>query len=230
MTKTKNLILGLGMTATLGLAALPVASYATVTTTPAVNPTECVGTQTSDTCALDVTVQVNVADVIAMTIEGNGDGGAPGVVAGSEDDMLEPTYSDDPGPSSSTLSILPNSAKETMTSTITVYTNVSAGYSLAVRDEDTNNNLVATNGTIAPIASGASLTAGTAGGQWGIKGGDITSYTAVPTSSANALTILSNGSKNSSGQATTITYGVSTASDQATGTYTDTIVYTATSK
>lgn len=126
------------------------------------------------------------------------------------------------GPSSSTLSILPNSVG-TMTSTVTVYTNNHAGYKLTVKDSDTTTALTSTESS---IPASATTTAGTAG--WSIAGGDLEASAIVSSEAAQPLVVKNTNSKTSGGDATTMTYTVATASAQETGTYTDTITYTAT--
>ena len=69
---------------------------------------------------------------------------------------------------------------------------------------------------------------------WGYRvsaqhGADLPSpaaWAAVPTASGAAISSL--GTKTTGGDQTVVEYGVSTAADQATGIYRDTIIYTAT--
>lgn len=112
---------------------------------------------------------------------------------------------------------------ETMTTTATVSTNDVDGYALSVIDNDTSNALL--NGSYHINAVSSSVAAGTEA--WGIKGGDVSAYTAVPISTGTALTLKTHSGSTAADEATTFTYGVSTRADQETGTYTDTITYTA---
>lgn len=117
-----------------------------------------------------------------------------------------------------------NDKDETMQTVATVSTNDLDGYTLTVKDSDTTTAL--TSAASDTIPTGTSIVAGTSA--WGIKGGDLSSYTAMVASDSQApVTILANGTAEAADETTTITYGVSTANNQATGTYTDTIVYTA---
>ena len=235
MSKSTKIIAALGVVAGLGVAALPAFTYAASTDGA-------------------VKLEVEVEPGIAMTIHSNGDlddsttpateityynanPAAAGEGFGVDDNEL---YTKESGLftnwSSAKTSLSQNQSKEDMTSVVTVYTNNAAGYTLTVQDEDSNNNLVSGSDTIAPIAANASLEAGTAGGQWGIKGGDVAAYTAVPAlgteqSPISPLTLKANGARvATTGEATTFTYGVATSATQNTGTYADVIVYTATTK
>ena len=118
----------------------------------------------------------------------------------------------------------PNAADtETATSAVTVYTNSASGYTLSVKDADSTTALVNTDDSTATIPAGATITAGTAA--WGYKGGTVSAFTAITASDANVYT---QDGPTTNGHTTDMTYGVSTASTQKTGTYTDTIIYTAT--
>ena len=125
------------------------------------------------------------------------------------------------GPSSSYLQILPNSIN-TMTSTVTVYTNNAGGYKLTVKDADSDTSLRKDQDNA--IVAHATPTAGEA--RWSIAGGDL-SASAI---TAAGLQVKQTNTKTTGGDATTMTYTVSTAADQATGVYTDTITYTATTR
>ena len=129
--------------------------------------------------------------------------------------------------SSSYVSLLPNDANtQTATSEITVYTNAASGFHLSVKDADSTTALTHTDGT-STIPAGTNITAGNAA--WGYKVNDAEGFTAI---TANDVQIYNQstptGSGQTHGQAINVTYGVSTASDQKTGTYSDTIIYTAT--
>ena len=219
MSKKTKIIAALGVAAGLGVAALPAASFA------------------SSTVAGEVELSADVNEAIAMTILGNGDPtsgdpavGVPGV------DVYTPTGAStidghpvgtlyDPlnlETSSSTVSLLPNAADTTTaTSAITVYTNAAGGYNLSVKDADNTTALTHTDGT-STIPAGSTISAGTAA--WGYKVGDG-NFTAI---TASDVQIDTHSGPTSGGNTTNVTYGVSTASDQKTGTYSDTIIYTAT--
>ena len=220
MSKKTKIIAALGVAAGLGVAALPAASFA------------------SSTVAGQVELTADVNEAIAMTILGNGDptSGEPAVQVPGVD-VYTPTGAStidgypvgtlyDPTnlqTSSSTVSLLPNAADTTTaTSAITVYTNAAAGYNLSVKDADSTTALVNGSDSSATIPAGTSITAGTAA--WGYKVGDG-NFTAITDSDVQIDTF---AGPTSGGNTTNVTYGVSTASDQKTGTYSDTIIYTAT--
>ena len=212
MSKSTKVIAALGVVAGLGVAALPAFTYAA---------------STSGNVELEVTVQPG----IAMTIEGNSDGGAPGVIAEDPTGIAAAFNlgTIDAGPSSSKTTMTQNTVKEDMTSTIKVYTNNAGGYTLTVEDQDSVTALKSGSNAINAISTpAASLTGGQ--GVWGLKGGDLgDNYTGVP-ANGTPLTVVAAGLQNNSGDTTVITYGVSTSAAQAQGVYTDTIVYTATTK
>ncbi|MBR5620954.1 hypothetical protein IKW75_00505 [Candidatus Saccharibacteria bacterium] len=151
------------------------------------------------------------------------------------------------GTSSSYTAILPNgivegSASNGFRSTITVYTNATNGYTLTLKDGDTDNSLkqsgtgaptIPAVGTQSPsnaIEAGSSAWGFTVSSQHGTPITTPAAYAAVPISTATAASISSLDSKTDGGDQTIVEYAVSTSGDQATGVYTDTIVYTATTK
>ncbi|MBQ3271537.1 hypothetical protein IJG78_02820 [Candidatus Saccharibacteria bacterium] len=226
MSKTTKVIAALGVVAGLGVAALPAFTYAAQV-------------------AGEVQIDVEVPDAIAMTIAGNNDTTLGGVnvydpVATVDThtggEAYDPT---DLQTSGSKTSILPNAAKTddtTFKSTITVYTN-GVGYSLTLIDDDTNTSLVNDTNTIPAVNTVDSdsdgngdnaIVAGTAA--WGYKvGSSASTWLAVPASNGTAASIKANGAYAAGGETTEVYYAVSTSPTQAQGTYTDTIIYTATS-
>lgn len=233
MSKTTKIIAALGVVAGLGVAALPAFTYA------------------ADPVSVDgaVKIDVEVQPAIAMTIQSDNDDSttyfstsnaafatAKGITGQGYEEYTksEGTFTNF---SSATTSLLPNAKDETMNSVVTVYTNNAAGYTLSVEDADNNNSLVSGSNSIAPISATGRLAAGTAA--WGINGGDLVNseddsetgltFYAVPVH-GNALTAKANGLMAQNGEATTFHYGVATSPTQAQGTYTDTIIYTATTK
>ena len=273
MSKSKTIIAGLGVVAALGVAALPLASYA-------------------DQAAVsgNVLLAVQVEPAIAMTITGNNDtnshyaAGATtgGITLYSDTEQntsgkvdVDSTFTStatatnaetetDPHSgvwkttstalSSSWAKMLPNSVIDGSTatstddgygfqSTVTVYTNSTTGYTLAVEDSDSTTALTRVGGT-ETIPAGNTLTAGTAA--WAYKvaasaAGEATgdaagtvetgknAWTAI-TANGSAAQIAHQDTKTIDGTGYVISYGVATDEDQATGTYTDTIIYTATTK
>ncbi|MBQ3325739.1 hypothetical protein IJG79_01140 [Candidatus Saccharibacteria bacterium] len=218
--KSTKIIAAAGVVAGLGVAALPALTFAT------------------STVAGEVELTAEVNEAIAMTIKGNADpsSGEPAVQQPGVD-VYTPTGATtiDGHPvgslydstnletSSSAVSLLPNAADTTTaTSEIKVYTNAAAGFTLSVKDADTITALTHTDGE-STIPAGATITAGTAA--WGYKGGSVANFAAISATDAEVYT---QSAPTSGGQTINMVYGVSTASDQKTGTYTDTIIYTAT--
>ena len=171
---------------------------------------------------------------LQLTIHGNGDGdGVNGVDSFSPIDVASGEVAGHPtpatsntGPSSSTVSLLPNAANTTTaTSAITVYTNAS-GYTLTVNDADNDTALKQSGSgtvpTIPALTQSSDVAAGTSA--WGYKVSGGSAWLAVPALNETPADI----APAASGTAINIVYGVSTSPSQATGTYTDTIVYTAT--
>ena len=192
MSKSKTIIAGLGVVAALGVAALPLGSYAA-------------------TVSSNVDLYVEVKPAIAMTIAGNNDGtlhndsadtgkytkvGEATAVAAHTDHTEQDVTAFDPaaiasstfdcysvpaatvtGYSSSFASIFPNSMIDGSTadstadgygfkSTITVYTNSETGYTLSVEDGDSDTalrQLVPNSSTVsASIPTGGTIAASTA--------------------------------------------------------------------
>jgi hypothetical protein len=139
-----------------------------------------------------------------------------------------------PQVSGSKTSILPNSIVEGTGTTgtdaagfgslVTVYTNNSQ-YSLTVEDGDATTSLMSGANEIKAVGTDDNaLAAGSSA--WGFKISGGSSWLAMP-ANGNAHSLRSNASATTDA-ATTVLYAVSTSATQATGTYTDTIVYTAT--
>ena len=238
MSKSKIILASLGVVAGLGTAALPLASYAT---------------QTQQSVSGNVDLYVEVQPAIAMTITGNNDTNASAGAANSAAPVAVKnptdastingqdvsTYEVDTATkaSSSYLSILPNTRTEgndtnNFKSTITVYTNSTSGYALTVKDSDTDTDLdritTAQDTTADSIPASATFAAGANAG-WAYKVGSEGSWTAIVASDAQTPgSIKSTDTKTTGGDASVVYYGVATKADQATGVYTDTIVYTAT--
>src|SRR5574344_49878 len=142
--------------------------------------------------------------------------------------------------SSLSSTMTPNATNSEMKSNVTVSTNALTGYKLSLIDSDTANALASTNGSIPALAG--TLTAGTAG--WNISAtkavnnntgsgatvGTVTgTNVAVPVSTGTALVVTNNanGNKTPLNETTTVQYNIATSKDQIAGTYTDTVVYTA---
>jgi len=229
MSKTTKIIAALGVVAGLGVAALPAFTYA------------------AETVSGNVDLYVEVLPAIAMTITGNNDDNShygsgngavdvfnPATAASSSIDGHTTPAAATTVASSSWTSLLPNAVANGndtngFKSTITVYTNAAGGYTLNVKDADATLALtkVGSTETIPALAADGNLVAGTAA--WGYKidtaSADGTSYKAISATDAQVKT---KATPTSGGEGTVVYYGVATASDQATGVYTDTITYTAT--
>lgn len=234
MSKTTKIIAALGVVAGLGVAALPAFSYAAETVTG------------------DVDLYVEVVPAIAMTITGNNDDNShygsgngavdvfnPATAASSSIDGHPTPAAPTTTASSSWVSLLPNAVANGdntngFKSTINVYTNAHSGYTLNVKDADSTTALTKV-GSTETIPAGVpesgdttfDLAAGTAAWGYVIDNASTTGEGYTPISATDAQ-VKTRGTKTSGGETTTVYYGVATASDQATGVYTDTIVYTAT--
>lgn len=128
--------------------------------------------------------------------------------------------------------------------TLTVSTNNTAGYTLQIADSDATTTLTSGGNTI-PASSGtqASPTA-QAVNTWGYRVDGVGGFGAGPTSAANSAAIgsltfagvpasgapntLKNTATTASNDTTTVWYGVAADTTQPTGTYSDTVTYTAT--
>ena len=247
MSKSTKIIAALGVVAGLGVAALPMASFAAEVDDP-----------------VDVLVEVEPA--IAMTIEGNNDANAVGISGVQASDYAKVVDDDPTGiystiaelatlqnalPSSSAVKMTQNDAIEGNTaaydaddnrgggflSTIKVWTNDKDGYSLKVRAD--HSNLVGvsnTTNTIAAVSGDpASLTAGTAA--FGLKlaaagvGDDLvlnnTNWKAAPTTDG-AIRVQGASATGYTADQTQVLYGVATGETQPVDVYKATLTYTAT--
>lgn len=219
MLKIKNIAAGLGLAAGFVALVAPMTTFAD----------DLSGSDTLD-------VEVNVNTIISMRLVSTSAAGTKTTTCDSrnvviDDNTGEVTSDSCTGDEQSvSTTILPSSADTTsMTTNIYVTTNSADGYSLTVIDSDTNNSLQNLAGdTISAISS---LPAGGTNPGWAISSDNGTSWQAVPVSTASAL-VIKNYSPSPKALAnddqSTIRYGVAASETQATGTYTDTITYTAT--
>ena len=225
--KSTKIIAAAGVVAGLGVAALPAMTFATAEVKGKVN------------------ITADVQDAIAMTIKGNGDGattpvdvynptGANQNINGHDTTSATPYAGTETEAqlqaSSSTLSILPNSENLTeATSQIKVWTNAIAGYHLSITAGADGVDLVRTGATATAgsyasedkIEANATISAGT--NHWGYKV-NSGSFAAITTGDVTIHTT----SAPAAGDTTDVTYGVSTLGAQNQGTYTGTVIYTAT--
>ena len=183
---TAKIIKALGVSAALGIAAMPLTTFAvdpatgdadvSVTINPSIS-------MTLDTSSVSTAIDLSAADITTMKIKAS------------------------------------------------VSTNARGGYTLELNDQDTDTALrhETLNSPYKIDTSAAAPTAGTS--SWAVKGGEVTNWTAMPASNGTALTLKSAAAPTNgiiSNEQTEVTYGVASGNDLASGTYSDTVVYTAT--
>lgn len=130
--------------------------------------------------------------------------------------------------------------------TVTVSTNDALGYTLQIADTDATVTMASGGNTLA--ASGGNQTTPTAPqatNSWGYRVDSVGGFGAGPTSGASSAAIsgtikfaampassspntIKTTATTASGDTTTVWYGVAANTTQASGTYTDTVTYTAT--
>ena len=190
MSKYTKIVATLGVITGLGIASLPLATFAA--------PIPLDGSVPS---SQNVVVQLTVGDAVAVAVDSNN------VNAGN---------------------VSPNQTKNVST-TVSYATNHNTGMTLTVKDLDEDTDITAgLSGS--PVAGTNVISAGTNGnvagtGNWSIKGGLLTSPTAMVKQSQTALKVQeSNAPVNTT---VNVDYDFSTGASQLPGTYQDTIVYTA---
>lgn len=194
MSKSTKIIAALGVVAGIGVAALPLSTFAAANTS--------------------VTFTVNIDDQLSLS-------------ADSGQSVLATTM---------TANQVNN---DTLKSSLKVSTNNPKGYKLTVADADADTALVHTTSPtvkIPALSATGDLASGTAG--WGIQVNEAYPGTAVSTTqwtpmvknNETAIVVRNSGALSSavSNQETIVKYGVATAAGQASGSYSDTISYTAT--
>ena len=190
MSKYTKIVATLGVITGLGIASLPLATFAA--------PIPLDGSVPS---SQNVVVQLTVGDAVAVAVDSNN------VNAGN---------------------VSPNQTNNVST-TVSYATNHNTGMTLTVKDLDEDTDMTAgLSGS--PVAGTNVISAGTNGnvagtGNWSIKGGLLTSPTAMVKQSQTALKVQeSNAPVNTT---VNVDYDFSTGASQLPGTYQDTIVYTA---
>ena len=190
MSKYTKIVATLGVITGLGIASLPLATFAA--------PIPLDGSVPS---SQNVVVQLTVGNAVAVAVDSNN------VNAGN---------------------VSPNQTKNVST-TVSYATNHNTGMTLTVKDLDEDTDMTAgLSGS--PVAGTNVISAGTNGnvagtGNWSIKGGLLTSPTAMVKQSQTALKVQeSNAPVNTT---VNVDYDFSTGASQLPGTYQDTIVYTA---
>jgi hypothetical protein len=125
---------------------------------------------------------------------------------------------------------------------VSVSTNNSSGYTLTLEDSDANTNLVSGSDNIAAHSGTPASPSALADNTWGyaVAGGNFdVSYSAESNNTSSTSTwagVPANGSgatlkttaTTASSDVTTVWYGVKVDATQPTGTYSDTVTYTAT--
>lgn len=224
MSKIKNVAAGIGLAAGLLVAAAPMVAFAD-------GPT---GSDTLD-------VEVNIATIISMRIVSvSPDSGTKTTTCDSRNVVTDPNTGEitDNGCTGDTqsvkVSLLPSSsygtgASDNLKTDIYVSTNSADGYSLTLIDKDASNSLTTTGGdTIAAISS---QPAGGTNPGWAVSIDSGSTWQAVPVSTGSAIVVKNytpDPKAITNEDQSTIKYGIATSTDQATGVYSDTVVYTAT--
>lgn len=196
MSKMTKTIAALGVVAGLGVAALPLSSYA---------------------AQREVEISANVLSAIAVSTDAEGETSTTKGTLNLGD-------------------VTPGSSEATKDLAVTVSTNSTTGYTLTLKDAATDASLM--NGAN-KIPAGATVGQGETA--WGVRGAadgnsdlDEETWVAVPASNKTALTIRNKdaGALEGNAETTSVTFGVSVADDGNTpaGTYTSTVIFTATSK
>ena len=116
-----------------------------------------------------------------------------------------------------------NDVKQDQTRTIKTTNNTGTDLTLTVKSKEDDASLTGVNPGN-KIPAGTNIAAGTSA--WGIKGGDLSNWTAVPASGVAGLEIGNDASRVNGVETFEITYGVSTNATQPVDTYTDVITYT----
>ena len=228
MSKIKNIAFGLGMVASLGIAVLPLATYA----------------DSGDyaQASEDLTVNLQVNSVIGMTIRSYS--GTPAALNGTTECLSDESASGytctTTGNQAVSTTILPGQADTTtMYSDIFVSTNSTNGYTLKLIDEDEVTSLTSTNGDTIATVSGEPTSANPG---WGVSVDNTGVWEAMPNNtSATDPTIVAGTPITvadytpstptvTSQRQSTVHYGVAATNSQTSGDYTDYVVYTATAK
>lgn len=129
--------------------------------------------------------------------------------------------------------------------TLTVSTNNTLGYTLQIADSDATTTLTSGSDTIAASSGSQGTPVAQSANTWGYRVDGVGGFGAGPTSSQNSAAIsgtikfagmpassspntIKTTSATASNDTTTVWYGVAANTSQPTGTYSDTITYTAT--
>lgn len=207
---------------TLKLCALGLAIFGGLVGTTVASAVTCGDATTTGTVCTDATT-VNVTVGVSLTASFSHASGTS-TPAGTADDPLTVTAAG-----------LKSELNEAATTTATISTNDLTGYTLSVADDNDDTSL--RRDTSNYIATNANIAGDSDNTGWAVKVSTCpAAYTTCKTSynamvpSTSSLVLAQVGTVNSviSEDKTVITYGVRPSSNQAAGTYTDTIVYTVT--
>lgn len=206
MSKIKSVIAGLGIITALGVAIVPMSTYAD-----------------EETVAGETTITANIYDGISMRLVSSDATGSRSITCNS---LSSPNCSGEDQYVSTT--ILPGQADTTsMYTDIYVSTNNVSGYTLTLIDSDAINALSTSSGST--ISAISSEPVGTTNPGWAIIIDGESSWRQVPISTGTAITVKTyQPSDVTIDDHSKVTYGVAATDTQDPGIYTDTIVYTAT--
>lgn len=231
MSKIKTIAIGLGLVSGFSMAALPLVAYADPGDYPQ--------------ASADLPVNLVVNDVISMTIKSYS-GSTPtlnGTTECAYDDSIDDYSCVTTGEQKVYTTISPGQVDNTtMYSDIFVSTNSTAGYTLKLIDADEVTSLTSNEGyTISTISSEPS----TSNPGWAVTvtdGGVTSGWQAMPNNASatdpdivagTPITVANYTPATkvvTNNRQSTVHYGVAAKSDQVTGIYTDTVIYTATAK
>ena len=121
-----------------------------------------------------------------------------------------------------TIAATPNGTLQTSNGTVTVTSTDVTGYKLYLRDSDSNTDLV--NGANAISASANVVAGALANNTWGYNIDASTDFIGI--TDTNVL-LRNRTGPYTSGDITTVTYGLKVDASKPSGSYTDSVVYTA---
>lgn len=201
MTKSTKIIAALGVAAGLGIAALPAGSIFAQSLTP-------LDLKNNTKQSQDVTVSLTVGEAITL---------------GVENVVCATTGEENPSGAAVSLTV---KATGSCSHAVAGSTNAAAGYTLSVKDKDSETALTL-NGEATSVAQSKIVAQGGAlGGDpwvagWNLSGGDLAANTAITAANQTVKTRATAGE-----DLFTMTYNFATRADQNAGLYKDVITYT----
>ncbi len=204
MSKMSKAIAVLGVVAGLGVAALPLSSYAAIGDT-------LTGPYAGSQAEAEVQVKVGGAISIATKVgtEGTADATAKTIDLG---DLM-------PGGK------VEADASKTLTVEVSSNDNKDASYGLYINGKNGVTDMIGQTNPTNKIATGTTIANGTSA--WGYKLDAGTDYKAVPANATKVVDTTALNDANSHKDSHTFAFGVSASTDQAPDTYTSTVVFTA---